>query len=126
MAFVFSLLMLALSVLPFEFDKTIHDFGVVGQNDGELECTFTISNNSEEDLSIFAVISSCGCTSVQWTREDIKPGEKGTINATYKNEDGPYPFDKTLTVYTSAQKKPVVLHMKGKVVKGKTTATKHK
>lgn len=100
-----------------EFDKTVHDFGTVGQNDGPLECTFTIENTSEADFNIYAVVSSCGCTSVTWTRETVKPGQKGSVSAVFKNEDGPYPFDKTLTVYTSAQRKPYILHLKGKVVK---------
>ena len=29
----------------------------------------------------------------------------------------PVQFDKTLTVYTSAQKKPIILHLKGSVTK---------
>ena len=40
-----------------------------------------------------------------------------TVTATYTNDEGPYPFDKSLTVYTSAQKKPIVLHLRGTVVK---------
>lgn len=108
------LLALALSG-PFTFDKTTHDFGTVKENAGPLSCTFTLSNTSEAPITIFAVITSCGCTEVTWTKEPIEPGAKGTVTATYANEDGPYPFDKTLTVYTSAQKKPVILHLTGEV-----------
>jgi len=99
------------------FDKLVHDFGTVSQKDGELSCTFTFSNDSEEPVSIFAVISSCGCTDVTWTREPIAPGAKGSVSATYSNDEGPYPFDKVLRVYTSSQKKPIVLHIKGVVKK---------
>lgn len=111
------LLALAISAGPVQFDKTVHDFGTIQPKDGPQTCTFTLTNGSEEDLSIFAVVSSCGCTDVKWTRTAIAPGAKGTVVATYTNEDGPYPFDKTLTVYTSAQKKPIVLHIKGVVKK---------
>lgn len=31
------------------------------------------------------------------------------------NDEGPYPFDKTLTVYMSGLKKPVVLRLRGVV-----------
>lgn len=41
--------------------------------------------------------------------------ETGTISATYSNDEGPYPFDKTLTVYFSDVKKPVVLRLRGVV-----------
>lgn len=83
--------------------------------DGPLTCTFTLTNNGPDPVSIFEVVSSCGCTDVTWTKGSIKPGEKGTISATYKNEDGAMPFDKTLTVYISGVKRPVVLRLRGVV-----------
>ncbi len=113
------LLSLALGAQP-AFDKTVHDFGQVSQSAGPLTCTFTVTNSSDEPLTIFAVVSSCGCTGVEWTRETIAPGEKGSIKATYSNDEGPTYFDKTLSVYTSAQKKPVILHLKGIVKKNGT------
>ena len=102
---------------PFQFDKTVHDFGKVTLKDGPQSCTFTITNTGNEPLTIFAVISSCGCTDVSWTRESIAPGKTGTVTGTYSNDEGLYPFDKTLTVYMSAQDKPVKLHLKGVVLK---------
>ncbi len=113
------LLSLALAA-PLNFDKTVHDFGQVTTSAGPLTCTFTVTNSSGEPLTIFAVVSSCGCTEVKWTRETIAPGAKGSITATYSNDEGPTYFDKTLTVYTSAQKKPVILHLKGIVKKNGT------
>ncbi len=111
------LLALALAGPSFEFDKTVHDFGQVSTKDGPLTATFTLTNTGDEPLTIFAVVSTCNCTRVEWTREEIAPGGQGTVTASYTNDEGPYPFDKTLTVYTSAQKKPVILHMKGVVKK---------
>ena len=99
------------------FDKLVHDFGKVSEKDGPLSCTFTFNNNSDEPVSILAVISSCGCTDISWTRETIAPGSKGTVTATYSNDEGPYPFDKVLRVYTSSEKKPIILHIKGVVTK---------
>ena len=66
------------------WDKTIHNFGDVSVKDGPLSCTFTVTNNGTEPISIFEVVSSCGCTDVKWTREKIQPGKTGTISATYK------------------------------------------
>lgn len=97
------------------WDKTVHDFGDVSVSDGPLSCTFTLTNKGSESISIFEVVSSCGCTDVKWTRDTIQPGGKGTVTATYKNEDGAMPFDKTLTVYISGVKKPVVLRLRGVV-----------
>ena len=117
MKILLALILALASVSPFEFDKTVHDFGSISLKDGPVTCTFTLTNNSQEPLSIFSVISSCGCTDVTWPREAIEPGDSAQISITYSNDQGAYPFDKTLTVYTSAQKKPVILHVKGVVTK---------
>lgn len=106
---------------PMRFDKTVHDFGDVSVTDGPLSCSFVLTNTGQEPISIFDVVSSCGCTDVNYTRELIKPGESGVISATYKNEDGPLPFDKTLTVYVSGRKRPVVLRLRGVVHDKKKT-----
>jgi hypothetical protein len=112
------LLLIILSVLiggRAEFDRTVHDFGVISKDAGPQNCQFTVTNTGEEPLTILSAISSCGCTNVKWTRKTLEKGEKGTIEATYTNEDGPYPFDKTITVYLSDIRKPVVLHLRGVV-----------
>ena len=98
-----------------EFDKTVHDFGDISVNDGPVTCTFTVKNIGKDPIAIYEVVTSCGCTDAQWTREPIQPGKTGTITGTYKNEDGPVPFDKTLTVYIAGVGKPVILRMRGLV-----------
>lgn len=100
---------------PVKWDKTIHDFGDVSVTDGPLTCTYTVTNEGDEPIAIFEVVSSCGCTNVVWTKEPILPGKSGKVSATYKNEDGPMPFDKTLTVYISGVKRPVILRLRGVV-----------
>lgn len=117
--FLYSLLIAAALTAGPEavFDKTVHDFGKVTMQDGALSCTFSVTNTGDEDLFIQTVMSSCGCTDVKWTRTAIGPGKTGTVEATYSNDEGPYPFDKTLTVYTTVSKKPTVLHLRGVVRK---------
>ncbi len=114
---ILTLLVAAALAAPIQFDKTVHDFGEIGAKSGKQRCTFTVTNDGEEPLSIFAVVPSCGCTDVVWPHEAIAPGAKGVITATYSNDEGPGTFDKTLTVYTSVQKKPIILHLKGAVTK---------
>lgn len=98
---------------PVTFDKTVHDFGDILVTDGPVSCSFTMTNVSQKDVVIGSVVSSCGCTDVDWTRTPLKPGAKGTITATYNNEDGAYPFEKTLTVYISGVSSPTVLRLRG-------------
>ena len=104
-----------------EFDKVLHDFGDFAESDGPKTCTFRVKNVGREQLAIYEVITSCGCTDATWTREPLLPGKTGKITVTYKNEDGPYPFDKTLTVYLSALKKAVTLRIRGNVHERKQT-----
>ena len=98
-----------------KFDKTVHDFGDILESDGPQTCTFTATNVSSKPIAIYEVVTSCGCTDVKWSREPLQPGKTATITTTYKNEDGPYPFDKHLTVYVSGLDKPVILKLRGVV-----------
>ena len=98
---ILTLLLAAALAAPIQFDKTVHDFGEISTKAGKQT----------------AVVPSCGCTDVVWPREAIAPGATGVITATYSNDEGTGTFDKTLTVYTSAQKKPIILHLKGSVTK---------
>ena len=98
-----------------EWDHTVHDFGDILVDDGPVSCSFVLKNTGKEPVTILEVVTSCGCTDAEWTREDIQPGKTGTISATYKNEDGPNYFDKNLTVWLSVQKKPILLHLRGQV-----------
>lgn len=96
-----------------EVDKMVHNFGDIMLGSGPVSCTFTITNKSDKPAVIYNVVSSCGCTDVDWTKEPIMPGKTGKISATYTNDEGAYPFDKTLTVYLSDVKKPVLLKIRG-------------
>ena len=94
-------------------DKTIHDFGDIYTDQGAVSCTFTFKNISNKPILLLQAVSSCGCTTTDWTREPIQPGKTGTVDAKFNNSDGPHPFDKTVTVYVSELKNPIVLHIRG-------------
>lgn len=96
-----------------KFDKTIHDFGDIRISDGEQKCTFTFTNISNKAIVVHNVITSCGCTDPSWTKKPVKPNERGEIIITFKNDQGPYPFDKSITVYISDLTKPVMLRVRG-------------
>ncbi len=96
-----------------EFDKTVHDFGDIMLNSGHHSCTFTFKNTSSQPIVIQTVISSCGCTNPVWTKSPVLPGKTGTIDVTFLNDQGPYPFDKSITVYISGEARPIILRIKG-------------
>lgn len=96
-----------------EIDKTVHNFGDILLESGPVSCSFTITNKGSMPAVIYNVSSSCGCTNVTWTKEPLMPGKSGKISVTYSNDEGAYPFDKSLTVYISDVKKPVILKVRG-------------
>lgn len=96
-----------------EFDRYVHNFGDIMLDSGPVSCTFSLTNKGSKPVVIYNVTTTCGCTDVEWTREPIRAGAKGEIKVTYSNDEGPYPFDKSLTVYMSDEKKPVILKLRG-------------
>ena len=96
-----------------EIDKMVHNFGDIMLDSGPVSCEFIITNKGSKPAVIYNVISSCGCTDVEWTKEPIKSGGTGKISVTYSNDEGPYPFDKSLTLYLSDVKKPIILKLRG-------------
>ena len=97
------------------FDAKSYDFGDVLSTDGALVHDFVFTNVSSEPLVIHNVVSSCGCTVPEWPNAPIAAGAKGKITVTFKNDQGPYPFNKTVTVYVSNVSRPILLKIKGDV-----------
>jgi len=94
------------------FETKVHDFGDILIAEGAVSCTFKFKNVSKSPIVVHNVISSCGCTTPEWTKEPVKPGGEGFVKATYSN-DQESTFDKTLTVYVSGVERPIVLRLRG-------------
>lgn len=77
--------------------------------------SFTLKNTGDAPLRINEVIPSCGCMSVDWTREPIEPGAEGQISTVYDAKMLGV-FQKDLEVYTNASEQPFYLHIQGRVV----------
>ncbi|MDR0385211.1 MAG: DUF1573 domain-containing protein [Prevotellaceae bacterium] len=98
-----------------EFEKTVHDFGLVSSILGPVTYDFKFENVGDKPLSITAVSSTCGCTTSNWTKEPVKPGETGIISATYTSVRSAGPFNRNVTVRTSGSPATVILNIKGLV-----------
>ena len=97
------------------FDRTIHDMGSLTWKIPAL-ATFQITNQGNENLVIREVHPDCGCTAVAWTHDPIRPGEKGTVSATYDAAMLGH-FSKHIAVYTNASDRPIFLQLNGAVVR---------
>jgi hypothetical protein len=109
------------------FDKEIHDFGNVNEQDGDLTHSFVFRNTGSEPIVITNVRATCGCTTPNWTNQPIAPGDKGEITAVYHVKNRPGSFNKTIIVYSNAENSPVNLRIKGNVApKPKTIEDKYR
>ena len=95
------------------FNKTVHDFGEIAQGVPQTY-SFEFQNTGKEVLTIENVRASCGCTASSWTKEPVKPGEKGYVSATY-NAASKGSFSKSLTVTSNGTPGTIVLQVKGTV-----------
>lgn len=96
------------------FAEGIHDFGTIPEGP-KAEFDFSFVNNGTEPIIIQQVSASCGCTTPSYSKEPVKPGQKGMIKAVYNTQGRPAPFNKTITVISNAGTK--VLVIKGEVEK---------
>lgn len=101
-----------------QFDITTHEFGELKEEMGRATATFTFTNVGNADLKVVNVKTSCGCTASDYSKNIIKPGEKGFVKATYTTTGRPGPFRKSITVTTDDVEKPnTVLFITGTVLK---------
>ncbi len=114
-------LLMSLSVLAqqknanISWDKTTHDFGTFKEEKGPQTCTFNFTNTGNEPLVISNVKASCGCTTPEWTKEPVMPGQKGYVKATYDPTNRPGKFDKSITVTTNTEQPNTILRITGDV-----------
>ena len=73
-----------------------------------VRAVFKVRNTGNEPLMITNVETQCGCTSADWTREPIAPGEEGEVSAMFDAAFMGH-FTKIIDVYSNAGSEPVML-----------------
>lgn len=98
------------------FETPEYNFGDVQENKGKVSHKFSFINNGKESIRILTVKPSCGCTTPNWSKDEIKPGKKGFIIAEYNPKGRPGVFRKSLSVITNDNRRSLIF-IKGKVVR---------
>ena len=98
------------------FDEREHNFGDIEEKGGKVSHKFTFTNNGKNPLKILSVKPSCGCTTPDWTKDEIKPGNQGYIIAEYNPKGRPGVFRKSLSIVTNDNQRALIF-IKGKVIK---------
>ena len=98
-----------------DFDNPDFDFGTIEEMGGPVDHKFTFVNRGLEPVTIVAVQASGGCTTPDWSKEPVAPGESGYIMARYNPMNRPGAFRKSLKVTTSIPTLKKTLYIKGSV-----------
>lgn len=100
----------------FKFEKEMHAFGEVVEGD-KAEHVFKFENVGTAPIVLTNVRASCGCTTPQWSREPVQPGEFGLIKAVYNSKGRPGNFTKSITITSNASEPVKVLKITGNVLR---------
>ena len=92
-------------------NSTVIDFGSFPQSEKQ-ERSFILTNTGNGLLVIQDIVTSCGCTKVEYSKEPVRPGETLEVKVIYEAEQAEH-FNKTVTVYCNAENSPLRLAVKG-------------
>lgn len=98
----------------FQFTEEVHDFGELEEGP-KYDTEFTFTNIGKEPLIITGVKASCGCTTPNWPKEPVMPGDEATIKVTYNTKGRLNKFNKAVTITSNAITPTKRLYIKGSV-----------
>ncbi|HUS02563.1 MAG TPA: DUF1573 domain-containing protein [Chitinophagaceae bacterium] len=99
--------------------ETEYDFGKIPQGK-PVTHIFTFTNTGTTPLKLDNVQASCGCTTPEWSKDEVAAGTSSKITVGY-NAAADGPFTKFITVtYNGTQTKQIII--KGEVWKTPTTS----
>ena len=92
-------------------NQTVIDFGRFPKDEKQ-ERSFVLTNKGKGLLVVHDVVTSCGCTKVEYSKQPVRPGETLELKVIYEAEDAGY-FNKTVTVYCNVENSPLRLKVRG-------------
>lgn len=97
-----------------EFDTMEYDFGTIVEG-AVIDGVFKVTNKGKVDLIISKVQPSCGCTTPDWTKDPIKPGETGEIKFSFNSNGRVGKQNKSITVVSNTEKMTEIIRLTGTV-----------
>ena len=92
-------------------NQTDLDFGSFPKEEKQ-ERSFVLTNIGKGLLVIQDIVTSCGCTKVEYSKEPVRPGGTLEVKVIYEAEKAEH-FNKTVTVYCNTEDSPLRLTVKG-------------
>lgn len=104
-----------------EWDHLRHNFGAFSEDDGKVTAVFTYYNRGDEPLLILGARANCGCTTPEYSREALAPGDSATLSVTYDPGGRPGRFEKFIFVDSNTEPRQSKLSINGVSVGNSTT-----
>jgi hypothetical protein len=98
-----------------KFEKESHDFGKIKQGD-KVSYDFKFTNNGKSPLIITDAVASCGCTTPDWPKTPVKPGESGLIKVVFNSAGKTGLQDKQITITANTVPAQNMVHLIGEVL----------
>lgn len=98
------------------FDHVAHDFGKITEGES-VEHTFKFKNTGKSDLLLSSVTASCGCTTPNWPKEPIAPGESDEIKVVFNSAGKSGLVSKDVTILANTNPVKTILQIKVEIDK---------
>ena len=105
----------------FRWLETEHDFGTFSEEQKRVSCKFRAVNEGDTTAVITNVITTCGCTSTQYTQTPVAPGDTAVVMLQYHATGAVGTFSKKAFVLTNTEERKVTLTIRGNVLASEAT-----
>lgn len=99
-----------------EWVEESFDFGEVKEGT-QPSHIFRFTNTGDKPLKITRVKPSCGCTTPNWSKDEIAPGGEGFVEVSYNSKNRPGMANKSITVTGNFTERNKVLRFKVNVIR---------
>ena len=99
-----------------KFEETTFDFGNIKEDGGKVTHEFKFINEGKDPVKITDARAECGCTTPEYPKGEIKPGESGVIKVTYNPLGRPGGFTKVVRVRCTGNPGKINLKIRGTVL----------
>jgi hypothetical protein len=83
-------------------EKEVFDFGTLTEGD-TVEHVFQFTNTGNFPLIINNLTASCGCTTPEWPRDPIAPGEASSVRVRFNSRGKQGQQNKTVTIFANTE-----------------------
>jgi hypothetical protein len=101
--------------MPLQFTETEWDYGTIDEGDGAVTHRFTFRNTGHTPIAVDRVISSCGCTTPNYSRTPVQPSKEGAVTVNFDPTGYEGAFSKSVVVLSGGGKWRNTLIIKGVV-----------